>query len=108
MGAQTIMGMMMEQALVHYGQTRLPLYRLFTALKPHMLGEVAKERNYTVDDFVKRYKFKGVSDVCDVESLTPLMCAAIEGDANMIKQLVAEKADLNAGTPPNMCDEYGI
>jgi hypothetical protein len=78
------------------------MYRILLALKPRALqgltshnGRLVKE---DVSDFLARYQFEAVaSKQKRAGNLTPLMCAAIEGNTHVVRQLVAQQANMSQG-----------
>jgi len=72
----------------------LTSYRLYLSIFEDMTGKAARTRS--VEDFLKEFVFSKVSQG---GSLSPVACATLTGDSELVRSLVRQKASMHSRAP---------
>eukprot|EP00438_Fugacium_kawagutii_P003794 Skav211107 [mRNA] locus=scaffold3323:70539:76115:- [translate_table: standard] len=83
-------------------------YRLYQSLFEEMVGLNLKCRS--VEDFLQEFSFSTVAGQRGGSSLSPVACAALSGDCNLVRALVAARASLQSHAPamPEVLNQPGF
>ena len=89
----------------HFGRDELLSYRMFTALMPLLMSGLPSEGNpappRSVSEFLTQNCFSKPDD--ETDGLTPLICAAISGNIDVVRELVnIHRVDVKARVQVDM------
>ena len=90
------LGEMAVESKIRHLQEKGPLshYRLYSALRPHLLRQQRKERE--IEEFLGQFCFDGwMEAVQDSSGMNAVMCAVMSGDTGILQLLAQSRANMN-------------